>query len=153
LEFKQYLNGEHMKKLVITGVAVASMFTMQFAHSATICDMKAALGDARSNLVDMVASTDKAEQEGLKGKVDAATTELEAATSAMLGDDNKDDDADLATFEKTWADFKDTREAEIVPAVYAGDNAKAKEIATGIQAERMSVMNGVLSSHGGDDCK
>ena len=142
-----------MKKLVIVGMAAASMFTMQLAHSATICDMKTALGDARSNLVDMVASTDKAEQEGLKAKVDSATTELEAATSAMLGDDNKDDDADLATFEKTWADFKDTRESEIVPAIYGGDNAKAKEIATGVQAERMSVMNGVISSHGGDDCK
>jgi len=142
-----------MKKLVIVGMAAASMFTMQLAHSATICDMKTALGDARSNLVDMVASTDKAEQEGLKAKVDAATTELEGATSAMLGDDNKDDDADLATFEKTWADFKDTRESEIVPAIYAGDNAKAKEIATGVQAERMSVMNGVISSHGGDDCQ
>ena len=129
------------------------MFTMQLAQSATICDMKTALGDARSNLVDMVGSTDKAEQEGLKAKVDAATTDLEAATSAMLSDDNKDDDADLATFEKTWADFKNTRETEIVPAVYAGDNAKAKEIATGIQAERMSIMNGIISSHGGDDCK
>jgi len=142
-----------MKKLVIAGMAAASIFTMQLAHSASICDMKTALGDARSNLVDMVASTDKAEQEGLKAKVDAATTELEGATSAMLGDDNKDDDADLATFEKTWADFKDTRESEIVPAIYAGDNAKAKEIATGVQAERMSVMNGVISSHGGDGCK
>ena len=142
-----------MKKLVVAGMAVASIFTMQLAHSATICDMKTALGDARSNLVDMVGSTDKAEQEGLKAKVDAATADLEAATSAMLSDDNKDDDADLATFEKTWADFKNTRETEIVPAIYAGDNAKAKEIATGIQAERMSVMNGIISSHGGDDCK
>ncbi len=142
-----------MKKLVIVSMAVASVFTMQSAYSATICDMKTALAAARSNLVDMVASTDKTEQEGLKAKVDAATTDLEAATSAMLSDDNKDDDADLETFKKTWADFKNTRETEIVPAVYAGDNAKAKEIATGIQAERMSVMNGVISSHGGDDCK
>jgi hypothetical protein len=143
-----------MKKLVLVSMAAASIFTMQLAHSATtICEVKSALGDARSNLVDMVASTDKAEQEALKAKVDAATTELEAATSSMLGDDNKDDDGDLATFEKTWADFKNTRETEIVPAIYAGDNAKAKDIATGIQKERMGVMNGVVSSLGGDDCK
>lgn len=142
-----------MKKSVIVGMATASIFLMQFAHSATICDVKSALGDARSNLVDMVASTDKAEQDALKAKVDAATTALESATNGMLGDDNKDDDGKLATFKKTWTDFKNTRETEIVPAIYAGDNAKAKEIATGIQKERMGVMNGVVSALGGDDCK
>jgi len=71
----------------------------------------------------------------------------------MLNDDNKDDDAQLASFEKTWGEFKNTRETEIVPAIYAGDNAKAKEIATGIQAERMGVMNGIVSALGGDACK
>lgn len=142
-----------MNKLLVTGMmAIASIFTMQMAHSATICDVKTALGDARSNLVSMVKSTEKAEQEELKGKVDAATTALEAATQSMLSDGNKDDDEKLNTFAKTWADFKNTRETEIVPAIYAGDNAKAKEIATGIQAERMGVMNGVVSDLGGDKC-
>lgn len=142
-----------MKKVLIISVAAASMFTMQLAHSATICDAKSALGDARSNLVAMVGSTDKAEQKSLKTKVDAATTELEAAIKAMLGDANKDDDAQLSTFKEAWVAFKETRETEIVPAVYAGDNAKAKAIATGIQAERMGVMNGVVSALGGDKCK
>ncbi len=141
-----------MKRLLVASVALASLFALQAAHSATICDVKTALGDARSNLVAMVKSTDKAEQEALKEKVDAATSALEAATQAMLSDDNKDDDEKLNTFAKTWADFKNTRETEIVPAVYAGDNAKAKEIATGIQAERMNVMNGVISELGGDKC-
>ncbi|MCP4408132.1 MAG: hypothetical protein GY807_10305 [Gammaproteobacteria bacterium] len=142
-----------MKKVLITSMAAASLFTMQLAHSATICDAKSALKDARSHLVSMVGSTDKAEQKSLKTKVDAATTELEAAIKAMLGDANKGDDAQLTTFQETWAAFKNTRETEIVPAVYAGDSAKAKAIATGIQAERMSVMNGVVSTLGGDKCK
>jgi hypothetical protein len=40
-----------------------------------------------------------------------------------------------------------------VPAIYAGDNAKAKEIATGVQAERMKAMNDVVSALGGDKCE
>ncbi len=79
-----------MKKLLVTGMAAASIFTMQSAYAETICDVKTALGNARSHLVSMVGSTDKAEQVSLKVKVDAATTELEAATKAMLNDDNKD---------------------------------------------------------------
>jgi hypothetical protein len=142
-----------MKKILVTSLAAASIFTIQIAQSATICDVKSALGSARSNLVDMVASTDKAEQEGLKAKIDSATTDLETAVGAMLGDDNADDDDKLGTFKSTWDEFKGTRESEIVPAIYAGDNAKAKEIATGVQAERMGVMNGVVSDLGGDDCK
>ncbi len=142
-----------MKKLLFIGMTAVSMFTMQLAHSATICDVKTALKDARSNLVAMVASTDNTEQKSLKAKVDAATTVLEAATNDMLSDANKDDDAQLTTFKDTWAAFKNTRETEIVPAVYAGDNAKAKGIATGIQADRMGVMNGVVSALGGDGCK
>jgi hypothetical protein len=142
-----------MKNVLIIGVAVSSIFVTQLASAATICDVKLALGDARSNLVSMVGSKDKAEQEALKAKVDEATTKLEETTKAMLADDNKDDDEKLTTFEKTWAEFKGTREADIVPAIYAGDNAKAKEIATGVQAERMKAMNEVVSALGGDKCE
>jgi hypothetical protein len=142
-----------MKKLLITGMVFASMFAMQLLQAATICDVKVALSDARSNLVTMVGSTDKAEQEALKVKIDEATTRLEEAYGAMLNDDNADDDVQLNTFKETWAAFKNTRETEIVPAIYAGKNADAKAIATGIQAERMKVMNDVVQALGGDDCK
>lgn len=142
-----------MKKLLISGMVLASMFAMSLLQAATICDVKVALNDARSNLVTMVGSTDKAEQEALKVKIDDATTQLEEAFGAMLSDENKADDAQLNTFKESWEAFKNTRETEIVPAIYAGKNADAKAIATGIQAERLKVMNGVVQALGGDDCK
>jgi hypothetical protein len=142
-----------MKKLLIGGMLFTSMFAMQVLQAATICDVKVALHDARSNLVTMVGSTDNAEQEGLKVKIDEATVRLEEAYGAMLSDDNTADDAQLNTFKETWEAFKNTRETEIVPAIYAGKNADAKAIATGIQAERMKVMNGVVEALGGNDCK
>ena len=142
-----------MKQFLMCGLVFTSMLAMQLLQAATICDVKVALSDARSNLVTMVASTDKAEQEALKVKIDEATTRLEEGFGAMLSDDNTADDAQLNTFKETWEAFKNTRETEIVPAIYAGKNADAKAIATGVQAERMKVMNGVVEALGGNDCK
>lgn len=129
------------------------MLAMQLSQAATICDVKANLGDARSSLVAMVGSNDKAEQAALRDKVNDASTKLEEAYAAMLGDDNKADDADLDKFKETWEAFKETRETEIIPAVEKGDTKTAKDIAQGVQADRMKVMNGVVADLGGDDCK
>jgi len=143
-----------MKKLLIGGMVAASMFATQLSQAATICDVKTNLNDARSNLVEMVKTGDKAGSDSaLRAKVNEATTKLEAAYTAMLGDDNKVDDADLGKFKETWEAFKNTRETEIMPALADGDTDKAKGIAQGVQKGRMGTMNGVVKKLGGDDCK
>jgi uncharacterized protein YecT (DUF1311 family) len=139
-----------MKKLLFSGIIAISL--MQSVQAATICDAKIALADARFNLMMMVMSEDKAEQDALKVEIDNASTELEKAFDAMLKDQNKIDDAQIKDFQKTWAAFKNTRETEIVPAIYAGDNMKAIGIATGIQAERMTIMTDIIQALNGDNC-
>ncbi len=139
-----------MKKLLISGMI--AFFAMQWVQAATICDAKTALVNARLNLMMMVVEMDKAEQDALKKKIDNASIALEKAMTAMLKDENKIDDAQLTTLQETWAQFKNTRETEIVPAVYAGENKKAIGIATGIQAGRMKIMNGVIRDLNGDNC-
>lgn len=106
------------------------------AAAATPDDVCAALADARGHLVNMIASTDKATNDGLKGKIQAASTQLETA----LADVQKSDSAKAAAFKPAWEAFKNTRETEIIPAIYANKNADAKALATGIQAERMTQM-------------
>jgi len=139
-----------MKKLLISGIIAISL--MQWVQAETICDARIALADARFNLMMMVMSTDKAEQDALKVEIDNASTELENAFAAMLLDENKTDDAQINKFQKTWAKFKNTRETEIVPAIYAGDNMKAIAIATGIQAKRMTKMTDIIQALNGDNC-
>ncbi len=146
-----------MKKLLIGGMVAASMFATQVSQAATICDVKTGLNDARNNLVEMVKTGDKAGSESaLRIKVNEATTKLEEAYTAMLGDDNKADDADLEKFKETWEAFKKTREENIMPALAKGTSKgvqEAKSIAGGVQKQRMGIMNGVIQTHGGDDCK
>ncbi|MDM8564495.1 MCP four helix bundle domain-containing protein [Candidatus Halobeggiatoa sp. HSG11] len=148
-----------MKKLFITGIIAA--FAMQFAQASTVCDAKTSLNDARSNLVEMVGMSDKAAEEGIKAeldalreKVNAATTNLKTAIAALEGENAETASKDVvATLKTTWADFENTRESEIMPNVYSGKKADAKAIATGIQAERMAVMNDSISKLGGDSCE
>jgi hypothetical protein len=139
-----------MKKLLMFGIIAISL--MPLAQAATICDAKIALADARFNLMMMVMSIEKPEQDALKAAIDNASTELENAFDAMLNDQNKTDDAQINDFQATWAKFKNTRETEIVPAIYAGDNMKAIGIATGIQAERMDTMTDIIQALNGDNC-
>ncbi len=142
-----------MKKFLITGIIASSLFAMQWATAETICDAKIALADARLNLMMMVVSTEKAEHDYLKTEIDEASTALEEVLEAMLKDEKKYDDAQLATFQKTWAKFKNTRETGIIPAIRAGNNDKALDIAVGIQAERMEIMNDIVQALNGDNCQ
>ncbi len=140
-----------MKKLLISGLI--AFFSMQLAQAAdTICDARIALADARFNLMMMVMSEDKADQDALKVAIDNASTELERVMAAMLKDGNKTDDGQLTTLQDTWVAFKKTRETEIIPAIRAGNNDKAIEIATGIQQERMNTMEGKIQELNGDNC-
>jgi uncharacterized protein YecT (DUF1311 family) len=139
-----------MKKLLISGIIAISL--MQWVQAETICDARIALAEARFNLMMMVMSTEKAKQDALKVEIDNASTALEKAFDAMLKDENKTDDAQIKDFQKTWAKFKNTRETEIIPAIYAGDNMKAMGIAMGIQAERMTKMTDIIQALNGDNC-
>ncbi|MCK5718463.1 MAG: hypothetical protein KAH84_00790 [Thiomargarita sp.] len=140
-----------MKKLLLSWI-LFSIFIMQLAQAETICDSKFALADARFNLMMMVMSTEKAEQDQLKVEIDNASIELERVIEIMLNDENKTDDEQFTILLETWVEFKNTRETEIVPAIYAGNNMKAIEIATGVQAERMAVMNDTVQALNGDNC-
>ena len=99
------------------------------------------LAEARTQLVAMIATTDPAALDGYKAKVHAASDALDADLAAMA---SGPDAAKAAAFKPVWEAFKNTRETEIIPAVYAGKNADAKAIATGVQAERMKQMKGAM---------
>jgi hypothetical protein len=144
-----------MRNVFTWTAIVASLLVMQLAQAASICDVKMGLQTARENLVAMLSAADKAAQEDLKKKVDEASTALETALKAMLDDatTSKDNKGKLDKFKETWTALKETREREIVPAIYAGKQADAKALATGVQAERMKTMQELIKELGGDDCK
>jgi len=99
------------------------------------------LAEARAQLVAMIAETDPAKLDDFKAKIKDASDKLDADLAAMA---SGPDAAKAAAFAPVWQAFKETRETEIIPAVYAGKTADAKALATGIQAERMAQMKAAM---------
>lgn len=123
--------------------------TLSFQNIPSLCDAKTFLADVHLNLMMMAMSTDKTEQEALKGEIDKASTDFEKVLAGILNDEIDNDQ--FTALQETWTVFKNTRETEILPAIRAGDNEKVSEI-NGIQAERMNTMNGIIQVITEDNC-
>ena len=119
----------------------ATLSSAGLCYAATPESACANLAEARTQLVAMIAETDPAKLDDFKAKVHDASDKLDADLEAMA---SGADAAKATEFKPAWEDFKNTRETEIIPAVYAGKNAEAKAIATGIQAERMKKMKAAM---------
>jgi len=96
-----------------------------------------ALVEARSALWSMIQAKDKSAQDALNAKTHAASSVLAGMTrgNAKLA----------ANFKAVWDQFKETRHKEIIPAIYRGDAREAKQIASGIQENRLANMWDIMS--------
>jgi len=117
----------------------------------SFCDAATSLANVNVNLMMMVMSTVQAEQDDFRAKIDKANTEFERAIT-MLQHGNQADADQFSALQETWMVFKNTHELEIIPAIMAGNNDEALEIAHSIQAERMETMNDIIQAINGDNC-
>jgi hypothetical protein len=130
-----------MKRFTGWFAATLLVLTAGHAQAGASDDACKALMEARSNLVAMLETSDKAMLDGQKAKVEAASAKLEEIIAAMA----KGPDAARANeFNAVWGDFRKTRDGEIIPQIYAGKKADAKALASGIQAERMKKLKGAM---------
>ena len=104
-------------------------------------DACAALVDARTSLYSMLSAKEKTEQDALNAKVQAASSKLDSVLAGMTGADAKR----AADFKVVWDQFKETRDKEIIPAIYSGNAVDARKLADGIQLERLGKMWGIMS--------
>ena len=127
-------------------IAVTTMFGLGLAFvpaawADPASDACAALVSARTALYSMIDAKDKSAQDALNAKVQAASNKLDSVLASMTGADAKV----AADFKTVWDQFKETREKEIIPAIYKGNADDAKKIAGGIQSERLSKMWKIMS--------
>jgi hypothetical protein len=127
-------------------IAVTTVFGLgltfaSFAFADPTGDVCAALLDARTSLYSMLSAKEKSEQDALNAKVQAASTKLDSVLAGMSGTDAKR----ATDFKAVWDQFKETRDKEIIPAIYSGNAADARKLADGVQLERLSKMWGIMS--------
>jgi CRP-like cAMP-binding protein len=118
-------------------------FRMASGNRAGDANVLAILMEARRALLSMIDAEDPRVRDALNERVQAASAQLDALL-VELSKSNAEAKA-AAEFRRVWERFKKTRQTQIIPAIYAGKVSQAKQIATGIQAERLAIMQNIMS--------
>lgn len=110
--------------------------------SAATEKMLSALMQARSALLALLDTDDAAARRRLERKIEKASSDLDA----LLDDARAGKAPFAASFSAVWQQFKQTRQCEIIPAARSGRIRDAREIALGVQAERLALMKQALAA-------
>ncbi|HLA36979.1 MAG TPA: MCP four helix bundle domain-containing protein [Candidatus Brocadiales bacterium] len=108
-------------------------------------DLKAKLGDVRGALVAMLDEKDKAKQEELHAKIKKLTKDIDELLPALIAKEKGTEaKGKLVELKETWEAFRNTRDTQIIPAIYGGKVEEAKAIAGGVQKERFKKMSSIV---------
>jgi hypothetical protein len=136
-----------MKKLIsLFFVAVMGLTASSWAQANEFSDLRTELSAARESLVTMMTNKDKRgadQQKIVKATADAVSAHL-AKMKAPAGKE-----AQFKELNEAWNAFKKTRETELVPAILAGKEDEARKLAGGIQKERITKCQQLVSDLGG----
>lgn len=116
-----------------------------------ICDFKHYLQQARAAVLTMLEESDRSKWDELTQTIAHASHIVDTALQGLQ--EKFPEEERLKALEQTWVALKRTRDGEIVPAIYAGEKAKAQELALGIQVERLATLHSLLKELGADLCK
>ena len=136
-----------MKKLIsLFFVALMGLTAASWVHANEFSDLRTELSAARESLVTMVTNKDKRgadQQKIVKTTADAVSAHL-AKMKAPVGKE-----AQFKELNEAWNAFKKTRETELVPAILAGKEDEARKLLGGIQKERITKCQQLVSDLGG----
>ncbi|MDG4595029.1 MAG: hypothetical protein P9F75_04930 [Candidatus Contendobacter sp.] len=135
-----------MRKTVTTlFAAIVLTAVSSLTQAAAIDDVNSYILQARAYLLTMMDATNKAALDKQGAFVTEATQKADTALVTAMADPAQTTNATkLKELQSVWDQFKATRDQEIIPALYADDLAKAKGLASGIQADRFKKMTGLL---------
>jgi hypothetical protein len=136
-----------MKKLfAMFMLAVSALGFSSVASADEFTDLRPKLTAARESLITLLTNKDKRgadQQKIVKDTADAVSAHL-AKMKAPAGKETE-----FKTLVENWNAFKKTRETELVPAILAGKDDEARKLAGGIQKERYTKCQEMLSALGG----
>lgn len=95
--------------------------------------IKANMNGARAGLVSMLLEKDKAKQDAQLELVKESTHKVDEVIATL---DKKGQGTKFTDLKKTWEEFRDTRDQQILPLIFKGETEKAKDFGAGEQAAR-----------------
>lgn len=116
------------------------------AAALSLTDLKVHLQTARTKLLTLLETKEKAAQDKLIAQIRAASDKVDAGLVEILSaqETPEPDRTALEAFRTDWQAFKETRDKQIIPAVKEGADTEARATAQGVQLKRYDQMIAVL---------
>jgi diguanylate cyclase (GGDEF)-like protein len=116
---------------------IDGMYEENYKTSVGVAQLHAKLNGVRAALMTMLSETDRAKQEAQHNIIKDITKEIDASFVELINSSGTFREISvLKEARETWVSFRDTRDNEIIPAIYAGKTEKAAALAMGVQKER-----------------
>ncbi len=126
--------------VVVIATACIALMTVQrdYGITADAARLDSNLNAQRASLLSMMALTDRTKQEAEHVTLNARTQANQEIIDALLVQTR--DDPHIAPPFKEWVavrtEFKQVRDSQLLPLIYAGKSDEARELATGAQQNR-----------------
>jgi methyl-accepting chemotaxis protein len=109
------------------------IYTQNYGPSVNIANLKANMNEVRVAILTMMAAADKAKMDDQNAHIKKLREEIAARLSELTKSTSNEK---VKTLKETIVAFRETRDNELIPLIYAGNIQEAKALAGGIQAER-----------------
>jgi methyl-accepting chemotaxis protein len=121
---------------------LVSLHDEHFSVAISVADTATNLNAVRATLLGMMAAKDRGDQEKLHATIQQLTKQIDGSFERLRGRGLSDElRTKLTKVQETWQAFRDTRDRELIPAIYDGRLDDARKLATGVQAERFAVFS------------
>lgn len=116
------------------------IFYHEFANSVDILTMKSRLESTRVGLFTMIAAEGRTAQERQLSLIKDVNADIDRLFKVLYQRNTREPEITrhLEELERTYADYKDTRDRQLLPLAYSGRKEQALSLATGVQAEKFS---------------
>lgn len=124
-----------MKTLMMGLIMAVAGVVLSPAHAGEFADLRGKMSAARESLITMMLHKDKrgADQQKVVKETADDVSALLGKLKAPAGKEAK-----FKELNETWAAFKKTREVDLVPAILEGREEEARKLAGGIQKDRIT---------------
>ncbi|MBI5328905.1 MAG: methyl-accepting chemotaxis protein [Deltaproteobacteria bacterium] len=123
------------------------IFNFEFANTKDILEIKASEGDVRLALLMMMSVSERSDKERWHQNIKANSAEIDRIQQ-RLAERNKQEPSILRKLEEMnmlRLAFKETRDTQLIPFIYQGRIAEAKNLALGIQSERFEKIRSITA--------
>ena len=124
-----------MKKILLSAVTPAILLSATFADAGEFTNLFYEIVEARDSLITFAKNKDKQGINQQQLVTDTANT-VSTTISKMRAPAGKE--VEFNEMLELWAEFKYTREEELIPLILSGNEKDALSIAMGLQKQRLN---------------